>query len=97
MNYETFLQKFPIWKTALLDKKYTAQITSTFTLATIGGFWLSLVAIKHCQLVVASSLMTLEPLFILALMTIFYKHKPTKKELIGVFAILFAIFLIYSC
>ena len=46
-----FCKKIPIWKTALLDKKYTAQITSTFALATIGGFWLSLVAIKHCKLI----------------------------------------------
>lgn len=90
-------KKIFVWKKTLNDKKYNIQLISTFILATLGGFWLSLIAFKHCQLVIASSIMTLEPLFILIFMTIFSKYIPSKKEIIGILLILSAIFMIYLC
>ena len=83
-----------IWAKTLKDKKYNCQLLGTFTLATIGGFWLSLAAIKHCQIIIASSLMSLEPLFILIFMIIFNKYIPKKKEVFGLISVFTGILLL---
>lgn len=83
------------WKEITSDKKYSLKLTGTFLLATIGGFWLSLIAIKYCKLIIASSLMSLEPLFILIFMIVFNRYIPKLKELIGVFIIFLGI--IFVC
>ena len=54
------------------------------SLIAIGGFWLSIVAFKNINLITASTLMTLEPLFILLIMMIFFNYKPLQKEVIGI-------------
>lgn len=86
-----FSKKIFLWKNVLSDKKYNLQLTGTFSLATIGGFWFSLIAIKYCKLIVASSLMSLEPLFILIFMIIFNKYLPKLKEIIGMIIIILGI------
>ena len=90
-----FSKRIFFWtKTLINDKIYSLKLTGTITIATFGGFWLSLVAIKHSQLVVASSLMTLEPFFILLFMIFLQKYIPKKKEYFGIFAIILGIILL---
>ena len=66
-----FSKKLFSWKNALQDMKYNLKFSGTILVATFGGFLMSLVAIKYCELIVASTLMALEPLFILIFMIIF--------------------------
>ena len=82
------------WGDALQDKSYNLKFVATIALATYGGFWLSLSAIKYCELVVAGTLMSLEPLFILLFMVLFCKYVPVKKEKIGAFLAVLGIVLI---
>ena len=82
------------WKNVLQDRSYNLKFAGTVAIATYGGFWLSLSAIKYCDLVVAGTLMSLEPLFILLFMVIFSKYVPLKKEKIGVFLTVLGIILI---
>lgn len=72
------------WKNVLQDRSYNLKFAGTVAIATYGGFWLSLSAIKYCDLVIAGTLMSLEPLFILLFMVIFCKYSPVMKEKIGV-------------
>lgn len=87
-------KKVFLWGKQLQDKKYNIKLSATILLATVGGFWFSLFAIKHCQLIIASSLMSLEPLFILLFMVLFSQYKPKLKEYFGVFFIVLGIVLI---
>lgn len=87
-------KKIPSWKKPLSDKKYSLKLVSTILLVTFGGFYFSLLALKHCALVVTSAITSLGPLFVFIFMVIFYKHKPKKKEYFGVLFILLGIILI---
>ena len=89
-----FSKKILNWKEILSDGKYSIKLTATFALATIGGFWLSLMAIKYCKLIIASSLMSLEPLFILIFMIVFNRYIPKIKEIIGIIIIVLGIIFI---
>ena len=77
-------KKMTSWKNIFKDKLYFKKLCATIFLATIGGFYLSLLALKHCQLIITTSIMSLEPFFILLIMILFYKYKPSKKEIIGI-------------
>lgn len=92
--FAIFTKKISIWKNKLKDKTYNLKFAGTIAIATYGGFWLSLSAIKYCDLVLASTLMSLEPLFILLFMVLFCKYIPTKKERIGVVFTVLGIILI---
>ena len=93
-SFSLFSKKMFSWSDTLKDKKYSCKLLGTFTLATIGGFCLSLAAIKYCQLIVATSLMSLQPFFILLFMMIFQKYIPQKKEIFGIIASFCGIFLL---
>ncbi|MCR5260883.1 MAG: DMT family transporter [Candidatus Gastranaerophilales bacterium] len=92
--FALFSGKFSVWKNLLKEKDYNLKLSGTILLATVGGFWLSLLAIKYCQLIIASSLMSLEPLFILLFMIIFCRYVPKKKEYFGIFFIILGIIFI---
>ena len=92
--YALISKKISIWNNALQDKTYNYKFTGTVALATYGGFLLSLGAIKYCDLVVAGTLMSLEPLFILIFMVLFCKYNPLFKEKIGTFLTVLGIVLI---
>lgn len=77
--------KIKMWEKPFLNKGYNLKFLGTVSIVTFGGFWLSLVAIKNCDVVVASTIMTLEPLFILLYMVLFWKHKMSLKEYLGTF------------
>ena len=90
-----FSKRFFSWKDVLIqDKPYSLKLFGAITIATFGGFWLSLVAIKYTHLVIASSLMSVEPLFILLFMVSLNGYIPKKKEYIGIFSILFGLILL---
>lgn len=89
-----FTKKIFVWKQSLNDKSYNIKLAGTLSLATIGGFWLSLIAIKHCKLIITSSLMSLEPLFILIISILFLKYSPKRKEIIGLISVFLGIFFI---
>jgi len=88
-------KKISTIQTAFKDKCYAFKLIGTILIATLGGFWLSLVSIKHCKLAIASSVMSLEPLFALIFMILFYKYKAKLKEFVGIFIIITALLLLY--
>lgn len=74
--------------------KYGIKFTSVVFIITIGGFWLSLVAMKNCDIVLASSIMTLEPLLIFIYMVIFCQYKASIREYLALFTALSGVLLI---
>lgn len=74
--------------------KYGLKFTSVVFIITIGGFWLSLVAMKNCDIVLASSIMTLEPLLIFLYMVLFCHYRASFKEYIALFTALSGVLLI---
>ena len=69
------------WAYCFADKKYTWKFFITTCVVTYGGFYLSMVSVKHLDLVIASTLMSLEPIFIIPAMIILKKHKADWKEI----------------
>lgn len=86
--YGLFFKRISDWVKPVADKKYFISVSVTFCLATFGGFMLSLLAIKYCKLIVASTLMSLEPLFILLFMVLFCKYRPACKQYFAVLTII---------
>lgn len=76
------------------DKPFRKTYFSVMSLVAIGGFWLSIEAFKNINLITASALMTLEPLFILLIMILFYRYKPLKNELFGIIITLIGVLMI---
>ena len=76
------------------DKSFAKPYFGVMSMLAIGGFWLSIMAFKNINLITASTLMTLEPLFILFIMMFCYRYKPLKKEVIGIIITLIGILLI---
>ena len=64
-----------------------ARLAGSFLFAvcvvTFGGFWLSLLAIRHVDVAIANTLNSLEPVFVLPLAAIFLKEKITPPQIIG--------------
>lgn len=90
--------KIKTWEKPFLNKDYNFKFLYSVLIVTFGGFWLSLVAIKNCDVVVASTLMSLEPLLILLYMIIFCKHKAKFREYLGILLAIagLALLVIYS-
>ncbi len=89
-----FTRKIFIWKQNLNNRNYNIKLAGTLSLATIGGFWLSLMSIKYCKLIIASALMSLEPFFILIFTILFFKYIPKRNEIIGLITIILGILFI---
>ena len=87
-------KKLFIWLKILNDKMYFLKLSSSIILVAFGGFYLSLLALKYCSLVVTSAIMSLGPLFVFIFMIMFYKYKPKKREYLGVLFVIFGIILI---
>lgn len=77
-------KKINTWKQPFLNGDYKWGFIGTVLLVTFGGFWLSLLAIKNCELIVASTIMSLEILFVLLFMIIFSKYKAKINEYLGI-------------
>ncbi len=69
-----------------------ARLAGSFLVAvcvvTFGGFWLSLLAIRHVDVAIANTLNSLEPVFVLPLAAIFLKEKITPLQIVGTLAAL---------
>lgn len=79
-----YTRKISVCNPTLGDKDYNLKFSATIFLATFGGFFAALFAVKHCDLIIASSIMSLEPLFILIFMVLLCKYKPKYKEYCGI-------------
>ncbi len=89
-----FSNKKPEWKEALSDKTYNLKFFIIIAIVTFGGFLPGLIAISKCHLIVASIIMSFEPLFVFIFMIMFYRHKPRIKEFIGLIFALIGLMLI---
>jgi drug/metabolite transporter (DMT)-like permease len=92
--YAIATKKILGWIKVLLDKVFTLKLIGTMIIYAVGGFWCSVIAVKYCELVIASSIMSLEPFFILLLMILFYRYIPKKRELASIILIVSGILLI---
>lgn len=65
------------------EKGLARQFTAAVCVITFGGFWLSLVAVKNLPVAPATSLISLEPVFILPLAAIFLREKIYLRDVAG--------------
>ena len=75
--------KMKSWITPLRDYKTLALFLLNVVVITIGGFILSMYAIKSISVSLASILSTTEPVFVLLLAYLINHEKVSKRELIG--------------
>jgi len=73
----------PDWTAPAKDWRLGRQVLGAVLVSTIGGFWLSHVAIKNLDLSVAGILNATEPLFVLPLAVVFLGEKITLTAVIG--------------
>jgi drug/metabolite transporter (DMT)-like permease len=71
------------WTEPFRDRQLVRRFFIAVTVVTFGGFWLSLLAVKYVEVLIASTLNSTEPLFILPLSVIFLKEPITKRALWG--------------
>jgi drug/metabolite transporter (DMT)-like permease len=83
--YGLFTRQIKAWINPFLNMKMLGLFSAAVGVVTFGGFWLSLVAIKHLDVVIASTLSATEPLFVLPLALIMLKERITPTEVIGAF------------
>jgi drug/metabolite transporter (DMT)-like permease len=76
-------QQVKRWMLPFRDPSLIGFFLVSVCVVTFGGFWLSLVAVKYVDVAIASSLNSLEPVFILPLAAIFLKEKITSRAIVG--------------
>lgn len=72
-----------VWIAPFKNPRLLAGLFGAVCVATFGGFWLSHVALKNTDVVVANALMSTEPLFALPLAAIFLKERVTWNAVAG--------------
>jgi drug/metabolite transporter (DMT)-like permease len=82
------------WMKPFRDVKLASHFIVAVVVVTFGGFWLSLVAIKHIDVSIANTLISTEPLFILPLAAIFLKERITFQALVGTLIAIPGVFLL---
>jgi drug/metabolite transporter (DMT)-like permease len=60
-----------------------ARVTAVVVIVVIGGFWLSIVALKHIDAAIAGTLTSTSPLFILPMSYFLLKEKLTLRMVLG--------------
>jgi len=68
----------PFSKGALL-----AKVAAVVSVVVVGGFWLSIVALKHIDASIAGTLNSTSPLFILPMSMVFMKEKLSFRTVLG--------------
>ena len=68
----------PFSKGALL-----AKVAAVVSVVVVGGFWLSIVALKHIDAAIAGTLNSTSPLFILPLSVVLLKEKLSFRTVLG--------------
>lgn len=71
------------WMNPFQNSKILWSFFGSVCIITFGGFWLSIVAIKHLDIAIASALGTVEPLFVLPLAFFILREKIKPVEIIG--------------
>ena len=71
------------WVNPVRDRRVAMLFLVGVSVVTFGGFWLSLVAIKHIPVAIASVLGASEVLFVLPLAAIFLKERIRLVEIVG--------------
>jgi len=83
------------WLNPFSDMKMITVFVLSVCVVTFGGFWLSLVAIKHVEIAIANALSAAEPLFVIPLAVVFLKERVTLMEIAG--AVLTVVGVILLC
>ena len=76
-------KKLVLWVKPFHDIKLLGLFLFNVVVITLGGFMLSMFAIKYISVSIASVLSTTEPVFVLIFAYFINKEKSTKKDLIG--------------
>jgi len=71
------------WVLPLQDPRFLLLFLVAVCIVTFGGFWLSLAAIKYADVVVGSTLISTEPLFVLLIGALFMGRGITARALAG--------------
>jgi drug/metabolite transporter (DMT)-like permease len=74
------------WVTELSHLRLGFRLAIAVAVVTFGGFFLSLVALKHASVSVANTLNSLEPLFVLPLAVFVLKERPRATSVLGAVA-----------
>lgn len=82
------------WVTPFRDRVLLRDMFAAICVCTLGGFWLSHVALKFADVSVASTLAATEPLFIMPLAAIFQKEAITRQEVWGALVAVFGVVLL---
>jgi drug/metabolite transporter (DMT)-like permease len=73
------------WMNPFSSPRVVIRFILAVCVVTFGGFWLSLLAIKHLDVSTANTLIATEPVFVLPLAAIFLGEKITGKAIAGTF------------
>ena len=92
--YAVVSKKIFVWLGIINRYKISLKLIIVSAISTIGGFWCSLTAIKNCELVVTSSILSLEPFFIMLIMILLYKYVPKIRDFISIIMIIAGIILL---
>ncbi|MEA5390334.1 DMT family transporter [Cyanobium gracile UHCC 0139] len=76
-------QRLDTWIGPFRHRPYLARFLGSVMVVTFGGFWLSLVALKHLDVAVANTLTSTEPIFILPLAFYFLRERVSRLSLLG--------------
>jgi drug/metabolite transporter (DMT)-like permease len=71
------------WGASCRDSRLAGSFLFAVCVVTFGGFWLSLLAIKHLNVAIANTLISMEPVFVLPLAAIVLKEKITPLQIVG--------------
>ncbi len=82
------------WLNPFSDMKMISVFALSVCVVTFGGFWLSLVAIKHVEIAIANALGAAEPLFVIPLAMLFLKERVTLMEIAGAVLTVFGVVLL---
>lgn len=82
--FSVFTKRLPVWKQTFSDIHYSIKYILVTAIVAIGGYWFALESMKRCELVISSSIMSMQPLFVLFIMTLIYKYRPKLKEYFGI-------------
>ena len=78
-----FTGKLRAWFAEGRDARLAGSFLFAVCVVSFGGFWLSLLAIRHVDVAIANTLNSMEPVFVLPLAAIFLKERITPAQVIG--------------
>ena len=81
--YGLLTGKLRAWAAEGRDARLAGSFLGAVCVVTFGGFWLSLLAIRHVDVAIANTLNSMEPVFVLPLAAIFLREKVTAQQVIG--------------